>query len=452
MQTMAKAKLNADVVKALPAPEFGNKVWYFPDAVLQGAKAPRGFGVRVTAAGVRSFIINYRVAHSERRLTIGQHPDWSVLRAVKAARELRQRIDRGEDPLADRRKAKVAAGDTLQAICEEYLTREGPKLRSKDWREAALQRLVYPELGKKSIGAIKRSDIVNLLDDIEDESGPVMADRTLAVVRKIMNWHAARSDDFNSPIVRGMARTNGKERARKRTLSDAELRVVWQAAEAMEGPFGAYVQFVLLTATRRNEAARAQRSEISGTDWTIPSARYKTKLDHLIPLPDAARTALANGSSFEDCDFLFTTDGETPISGFGKFKEALDAKVLEQLREQDSEAEPLPGWRLHDLRRTARTLLSRARIPVQEPGAEPRRVVADIAERCMGHIMGAMRANYDVYDYRDEKAEAFEALAELIKQIVSPSASAERRADVTPPAQGERTKGRHVSARVAARA
>jgi integrase len=412
---MTKVKLNEDVVKALPAPETGNKVFYFPDAVLQGAKAPRGFGVRVTAAGVRSFVVNYRVAHIERRYTLGQWPDWSVLKAVKAARELRQRIDRGEDPLADRRKAEAATSDTLKAICEEYLKRDGKSLRTKDWREKVLERLVYPELGSRSIGDIKRSDIVRLLDKIEDENGPVMADRTLAVVRKIMNWHATRSDDFRTPIVRGMARTNGKERARKRTLNDSELRVVWQAAEAMEGPFGAYVQFMLLTATRRNEAARAQRSEISGADWTIPKERYKTKLDHLIPLTEAARTALAKGSSFKDCDFLFTTDGKAPISGFAKFKEALDAKVLEQLRKQDPEAEPLTGWTLHDLRRTARSLMSRAK------------ALTDHAERCMGHVMGAMRANYDVYDYCDEKSAVFEALAGLIKQIVNPPPAARAR-------------------------
>src|SRR5215475_14436912 len=113
-------KLNEEIVKALPVPEAGNKVHYFPDATLQGAKAPRGFGVRITASGVRSFVMNYRVAHRERRYTIGQWPDWSVLRAVKEARDLRQRIDRGDDPLDDRRKQESAGENTFKAICEEF--------------------------------------------------------------------------------------------------------------------------------------------------------------------------------------------------------------------------------------------------------------------------------------------------------------------------------------------
>src|SRR5262249_5149106 len=109
------SKLNEEIVKSLPVPETGNKVHYFPDAVLQGAQEPRGFGVRITAGGVRSFVMNYRAAHRERRYTIGQWPDWSVLRAVKVARDLRQRVDRGEDPLDDRRKQKSAGENTFKA-------------------------------------------------------------------------------------------------------------------------------------------------------------------------------------------------------------------------------------------------------------------------------------------------------------------------------------------------
>jgi Arm DNA-binding domain len=113
-------KLNEDVVRALPPPATGNRITYFPDATLQGAKTPPG--VRVTANGARAFVLAYRTRkHQERRMTIGQWPTWSFLAAVKEARELRRRVDRGEDPLGDRRKQEAASRDTLQAICEEFL-------------------------------------------------------------------------------------------------------------------------------------------------------------------------------------------------------------------------------------------------------------------------------------------------------------------------------------------
>ena len=122
-----------------------------------------------------------------------------------------------------------------------------------------------------------------------------MADRTLAIIRKIMNWHALRTDEFRSPIARGMARTNGKERARERTLTDAELKSIWSAAG---GVFGRFVKFTLLTATRRTEAARIHPREIESTNWTIPAARYKTKVDHLVPLTSEAIELIGDGAGY----------------------------------------------------------------------------------------------------------------------------------------------------------
>jgi integrase len=398
-------KLNEDIVKSLPIPESGNRVHYFADAVIQGAKVPRGFGVRITSGGARSFVINYSVARRERRFTIGQYPDWSVLRAVKEARELRQRIDRGEDPLDGRRKQEAASGTTLKAIAEEYLAREGGmtrdadgkatfeggKLRSADQRCATFDRLVYPELGVKQISDIKRSDIVRLLDKIEDERGPRMAHVTLAYLSKLMNWHAARDDDFRSPIVRGMRRVKPKERERDRILTDDELRAVWRAAEASTGPFGRMVRFILLTSARRTEASAMAWTELN-SDWTLPAARNKTKVDLIRPLSAEARAILP--AKVDGCPFVFTTDGSNPISGFGKFKEALD------------KACGVTGWTLHDLRRTARSLMSRAGVPT------------DHAERCLGHVILGVRGVYDRYEYLEEKRDAFNKLAALIRRIV----------------------------------
>ena len=106
---MALGKLSEETVKRLPVPERGNRVIYFAGATIQGAKAPRGFGVRVTAAGARAFVLNYRVRGREHRFTIGAWPDWSALKAVREARNLRQRIDRGENPIDDRAPSPATA-------------------------------------------------------------------------------------------------------------------------------------------------------------------------------------------------------------------------------------------------------------------------------------------------------------------------------------------------------
>jgi integrase len=367
----------------------------------------RGLYVVVQPTGVKGFAVRYRFGGHPRKLTL--ESGIGLAAARKAAADAMYEVQQGRDPGAAkilfRRTREHAAENTLEAVCEEYFRREGKGLRSRDQIEAALKRLVYStaiggkgKLGNRQIASILRSEIVKLLDKIEDDSGPVMADRVLAYIRKIMNWHATRSDDFRSPIVRGMARTKPKERKRTRVLDDDELRAVWRTAETFEGPFGYFVRYVLLTLTRRNEAARMPDSELSGDDWIIPGARYKTKLDHVVPLSQAARDLLesipriANGKNDR---LFFTTDGEKPFAGFSKFKKEFD-KLCE-----------VKGWTIHDLRRTGRTLMSRVGVD------------GELAERCIGHLPGGVRDTYDRFEYRDEKKQAFDALAALIRTILT---------------------------------
>jgi integrase len=211
---------------------------------------------------------------------------------------------------------------------------------------------------------------------------------------RLFNWHASRCDDFLSPIVRGMARVKPSEHSRSRVLSDDEIRAIWRAAEDMPGPFGRFIQLAFLTGVRRNEAARMARAELVGSTWTIPASRMKGGLEHVIPLSAKAKAIVDSVPAVGP--YAFTTDGRRPIRGFTRFKAAIDS------------LSGVTGWRLHDLRRTARSLLSRAGVD------------ADIAERCLAHSIGGIRGVYDRHSYVEEKRRAFEVLAALIERIVDP--------------------------------
>ena len=410
---MTQGKLSEDTVKQLPIPNTGNRITYFAGATIQGAKAPRGFGVRVTAAGTRAFVLNYRLRGREHRFTIGAWPDWSVLKAVQEARNLRQRVDRGENPIEDRAPSPATA--TVASVLDDFVARhvrnKNQPLRSADEYESAFDRLVKPHIGKLGIYEVRRSHVIRMLDAIEDANGPVMADRTLAYVRKAFNWYATRDDQFNVPVVRGMARVKPKERARMRVLSDDEIRAIWPEL-AKAGTFGALTETLLLTAQRRDEVAQMSNKEI-GSDgiWTIPAERYKAKRPNFVPLSKAALAVITAQPRHDNCDYVFPSNAKTPYSGFSKSKARLDNAVFRAMKnhtKKGAKIDPVPNWTLHDLRRTAKTLMARA-------GVRP-----DISERVLGHVIPGVEGTYDRHSYEDEKRDALEKLAAMIERIVNP--------------------------------
>ncbi|HKF61966.1 MAG TPA: integrase arm-type DNA-binding domain-containing protein [Dongiaceae bacterium] len=403
---MSDKRLSEEGIKRLPVPETGNKVHYFAGAKLQGAVAPRGFGVRVTAAGARSFVMNYRLQGREYRYTIGTFPDWSAVRAVKEARDLRQRIDRGENPLEARKAEAVEDVKTVDSVLDDWMRRHArakgkdgkERLRSADSIESALARLVRPRIGRIDIYKLSRRNIAEMLDHIQDTAGPVAADRARSHFCAALRWYAERDDKFNigHAVMRFKKRAEGGARAR--ILSDDEIRALW-AATAAGDTFSALCRLLLLTGQRRCEASDMPWAELGrdGT-WVIPAGRSKNKRLHVVPLSGAARAVIE--AQPRAGDFVFSCSTGSPYAAFSRGKLALDKAMGDS-------AQP---WVLHDLRRTARSLMSRA-------GVQPH-----IAERVLNHTMTGVEGVYDRHDYTEEKRIALEALAGMIERIINPPA------------------------------
>jgi len=377
---------------------------------------PIGFVARKLPSGAITYGFRWRDKESGRQrwLGLGVHgeltPDQARRKALKVAAEVRD----GSEPdsaAATAAKRRAAAGHTLDSLLDNFVARHvRPNLRSADEIERAFRVYVRPRLGHKSIYDLRRRDIVELLDSVEDNNGPVMCDRVLAHLRKAFNWQASRDDEFTPPVVKGMARTKPKERARTRILDDQEIRDLWTALDSLDGQapgcFPAFVRALLLSGQRLRMVSLMTVGEIDGRDWTIPAIRNKGKVDHLVPLTD---TLIELFKTERKSGYVFSSDrdGKRSFSGFSKAKAALDRK-LAAIRKQHGHP-AMKAWSYHDLRRSCRSLLSRT-------------TSSDIAERVLGHVIPGVRGVYDRHEYRDEKLTALEKLDALVQRILKPSA------------------------------
>ena len=352
-----------------------------------------GLWLVVQPSGHKSYVTWTRLQSGRQiKVTHGDADALSLADARVANSKAIQQAKQGNDPRDAKRlvKAKrlIAEANTFAAVAMKYLDSDETKeLGTVRQIRDRLERLAIPLLGDKPVADIRRSNIVDALDRIAHNNGRTQANRTLSTIRCVLDFYGNRDDDYRPPQL---SKLNRKLAARDRVLKDDEIKLIWDAGDR-------FANFLLLTAARRSEVAGMQWKEIVGSDWILPAARnQKTGLDLVRPLSKRAMALLPKRG--DDDAFVFGHVPDKPLRGYGSLKRRLDA------------ASGVTGWRLHDLRRTARTLLSRARVSV------------DHAERCLGHIVGGVRGIYDRHEFHAEKADAFEALSRQIGLIVNPPA------------------------------
>jgi len=319
--------------------------------------------------------------------------DLAALRkdAVDAAFMVSQGADPGKAKQATEEKEAEVRADTFEAAVRTYIKRETGKVKSMRWREKAFERLILGTLGHRPVSTITLKEITALCDTVEDERGPAMADHAFALIRRVMRWHAKRNGT-TVPVLLGEKRNpNG---ARSRILTDNEWRLGWAHAETTPGVFPLFWMFLLHTGCRRGEAAGMMWSELDGDTWVLPPERSKNGLEVVRPLSKAALRLLEDVPRVGP--FVFSATGARPLSGFVKPKKTFD------------KAAGISGYTLHDLRRSSRSMMSRAGVQ------------ADVAEMLLGHRVGGVRGIYDRHSFINEKRHGYELLARQIEAIVRP--------------------------------
>ena len=373
----------------------------------------KGFLARRLPSGVISFSYQYTEASGRRRwITIGLYGALTVKEARDEAKKYAGQVAARRDPAAEQKAVVARSENTVDHVLDQflelYVKPEG--LRSAVAIEQNFKNHVRPLIGTKCIYDLRRSDIAKVIDMIAKDH-PRMAHIAHALMRSAFNWWQLRDEDFKTPIVRGMVRD--KTKLRTRILDAEEICDIWRALDEIEHVpecFPAYVKVLFLTACRRCEVAKMHCDEISGDKWIIPAARYKTKVDHCVPLIPAIKNLLPKGRH----GYVFSSDGgATALDGFAKTKNELDAAIGLIRRREHRKA--MPAWTFHDARRTGRTMLA-------ELG-----VNRETAEAVLGHSAGSIEQRYNQHKYLAEKAAALTKLADHIEGITRPAPTAKLR-------------------------
>jgi len=416
---MPSGKVTKDSVDALE--RGASDIFLWDDG---GREPVKGFGVKVTPSGAKSFVFQYRMGgrgSKTQRWTIGKYGAWTPDTARKEAKRLSMLVDQGVNPIEDKQRREREAAtlgftDYIETFTEGYLKTDW----GTSWGQAKrqLEMHVVPHLKNAPLPSIKVADLNPVFDALR--SKPAVKRGVWAVLNKMLNWADKRGDIDRNPMASMDAPRHVPRR--KRVLSPDEIYACWHASYELDGPRGSLVRLLMITLQRRSEVAALPWAELNHAQrqWLLPGERSKNNQDHVVPLSDLAVAEFDAIGWKRRGLALPSSTGKTPVSNFSDMKAALDLAMLPILQKRADERADAMGedrhpvelvpWRLHDLRRTGTTNLQALGFPIE------------VGERVINHHEGGeasgIRAVYNLYDYLPEKTRALEAWAKLLAGLV----------------------------------
>jgi integrase len=400
---MASASITIRAVQALAS---GDVLW---DGGHK--EAVRGFGVR-RQRDQATYVLKYRVFGRQRFFTIGPHGSpWTPEKARREAKRLLGLVADGKDPADAKVEASLQAADTLRKIADQYLAVAKKKQRPRTHSEVARYLLVaWKPLHSVSVFKINRRNIAARVADIAEQHGAVSAVRARTALSTMFNWAIREGLDIPGNPVFGTNRPE-QPKSRDRVLSEAELAEIWKACGVDD--YGRIVRLLIITAQRRDEVGGMKWPELdtAAERWILPGARTKNHREHILPLVPAALVLLPPRQT--DRDYVFGNgprregDEHRGFSGWSKSKAALDARILAVRKKVDADAKPLPHWTVHDLRRTAATVM-----------ADRLGVLPHIVEAILNHVSGHRAGVAGVYNRARYQAEMRDALERWTQHLL----------------------------------
>jgi len=400
-----RIKLTVPAVEKLKPPEAGQLDIY--DELLPG------FGLRISARGVRSWFVMQRVSRRMRRITLGRYPALGLAEARAEARRVMADMQLGIDPR--RRKAEEAVAQevaraSFAAVVGKYMgSRDYLALKASTQSE--IRRVLtgphFAALHPLPLASISKADVRASLDAISQRGvSPALSSRYL---RAFLSWCV--DHDLLEVSPASAIKRIAPPPSRDRVLNLDELRIVARAIREDASVIGAVFELLLLTGQRRGEVAGMRWDELRDLDgldpvWEIPGGRTKNARPHLVWLAPLVLERLKRTPRTSDT-YVFSVTGETPVSGFSKAKRHLDARIAAI---SAAKGVAVASWRIHDLRRSFVTHLN-----------EQLSVAPHVVEAIVNHVSGAAKTGvagtYNRAQYARERRAALHSWAEFVHNL-----------------------------------
>lgn len=399
---MSKARRLTD--KGIERVRPGAERVEIPDAAVPGLR------LIVQPSGRKSWAVRTRVHGKTAKITVGPWPAYQLKEAREKAGDILKSASRGEDP---RRLMEAEQANTVEAVVADWLKKDQAGNRSRDETRRLFEREVLPRWRGRPITTITRRDCIEIIDKMA-ERAPTYARRLHAHLHRLFRWLVGRAVIEASPMAD--LPKPGAERPRDRVLTDAELVEVWNAAEKLGWPFQHIIRLLVLTGARRAEIGELLWPEVDEDVIRLSADRTKTGEPRLVPLSGPAKEIMVELREKHTVTpvkgappHVFTVTARTPVSGWSRAKTLIDKNILNAREEAlGKDAQPMPEWRLHDLRRTVATGLQRLGFRLE------------VIEAVLGHISGSRAGVVGVYQrhaFEDEKRRALDAWASYVNRL-----------------------------------
>ena len=378
-----------------------------PKATRYSRTDERGLVLEVFPTGGMLWHYRYRLNGKQERVTLGRYPALS-LKLARAERDRRETlVAQGQSPAVQKRLAKQgAAPDSTVAEFGERFFRD---VVAKDRRDLTIPRRYFdksivPAIGAKAVRDVTTEDVRAIIWRKKDEGFDAAAGNIRSVLKRLFDYAQTAGLVSTNPVLALPMRHVHKARARERALSPDEIRAFLKAAfeSNIRRQFKIGLHLILLTMVRKSELllARWQHLDLEQGEWHIPAEHSKTGKPHIVFLSRQAVTlfkelrALSGGS-------------ELVMPGRGSLTRPFAHNAINTALKTALQGQDIPAFTIHDLRRTASTLLHENGWP------------SDVVEKALNHTIGGVRGVYNRAEYAPQRREMLQFWADTIEQLMS---------------------------------